>query len=650
LWQNLCADFRFHAIKKEKAMNNTWQEKMRYRFDNFMVRGTASLIGGLGILSLVLIVVMAALVSLTGIHQPGEDSLNFWEAAWLSLMRTLDPGTMGGDAGWAFRLAMFIVTLGGVFIISTLIGVLTSGIDARMSDLRKGRSRVIESGHTVVLGWSSQIFTILTELISANENQKNACVVILGDKDKIEMEEEIKKVIGSSGKTRIVCRTGSSIDINDLAVVSLNSARSIIVLSPESENADAQTIKTILAITNNATRRAIPYHIVAEIKDARNIAVARMVGKDEVELIPTGDVISRIIAQTCRQSGLSMVYTELLSFGGAEIYFKDEPEVVGKSFQELLGAYKSSAVIGVCLRDGKPRLNPPMDSILQPGEQVIAVSVDDDTLLLEAPKSPVVQEATIVSKEQVPPVAERILILGWNWRAPMVIHELDCYVAPGSEILVIANDAGGESELARLYPTWQNLTVRYRLADTTDRMVLETVATADYNHVIVLACADCKTPQESDACTLITLLHLRDISEKCQKRFSIVSEMLDGHNRTLAEVTRADDFIVSEKLISLMMAQVSDNKALNLVFTEIFSPEGSEIYIKPAGQYVQLDVPINFYTVVESAARRAEVAFGYRLKAYASDAEKGYGIVINPEKSVMVTFSVEDHIVVLAEN
>jgi ion channel POLLUX/CASTOR len=232
----------------------------------------------------------------------------------------------------------------------------------------------------------------------------------------------------------------------------------------------------------------------------------------------------------------------------------------------------------------------------------------------------------------------------------MVIHELDCYVAPGSEILVIADDAGVEAEVARLYPAWQNLTVRYLLADTTDRMVLETAAMADYIHVIVLSYADYKTAQEADACTLITLLHLRDISEKSQKRFAIVSEMLDGHNRTLAEVTRADDFIVSKKLISLMMTQVSDNKALNLVFTEIFSPEGSEIYIKPAGQYVQLDVPINFYTVVESAARRAEVAFGYRLKAHTSNAEKDYGIVINPDKSAMVTFTVEDHIVVLAEN
>ena len=58
--------------------------------------------------------------------------------------------------------------------------------------------------------------------------------------------------------------------------------------------------------------------------------------------------------------------------------------------------------------------------------------------------------------------------------------------------------------------------------------------------------------QEADAKTLICLLHLRDISNKTGKSLSIVSEMLDNKNRVLAEVTKADDYIVSDRLISLI--------------------------------------------------------------------------------------------------
>ena len=53
--------------------------------------------------------------------------------------------------------------------------------------------------------------------------------------------------------------------------------------------------------------------------------------------------------------------------------------------------------------------------------------------------------------------------------------------------------------------------------------------------------------------TLVTLLHLRDIAERDETPFSIVSEMLDLRNRELAEVAGVDDFIISEHLVSLMM-------------------------------------------------------------------------------------------------
>jgi len=125
--------------------------------------------------------------------------------------------------------------------------------------------------------------------------------------------------------------------------------------------------------------------------------------------------------------------------------------------------------------------------------------------------------------------------------------------------------------------------------------------------------------------------------------------MLDIRNRNLAEVTRADDFIVSDKLVSLMLSQVSENKYLNAVFADIFDPEGSEIYLKPVSDYIKIGKPVNFYTIVEAAKRRNEVAFGYRVEADVNDATKSYGIVVNPKKSAMINFSSKDQIIVLSE-
>ncbi len=623
--------------------------RLRYAFDNYMSKGTIALIGGLAVLSLVIVLAAATIISLGGFAQEDGAPPNFAEAAWESLMRTLDSGSMGGDTGTSFRLVMLGVTLGGVFVVSALIGVLNNGIEDKLDELRKGRSTVIESGHTVILGWSSQVFPIISELVLANANQKKPRLVILGDKDKVEMEDEIKDRIGSTGRTRIVCRTGNPIDLNDLSIASLQTSKSIIVLAPEGDDPDSSVIKTLLAITNSPDRRAEPYHIVAEIQNQRNLEVAKMVGRDEAELVLIGDLISRITVQTCRQSGLSVVYTELLDFGGDEIYFKPEPGLTGKTFGEALSAYEDSAIIGLRLKDGSVQLNPPMDSVIAGGDQIIAISEDDDTIRLSGLKDLGLNANALRDAQGAEAKPERTLILGWNWRVPILINELDHYVAAGSTATIVADFDDGEAEIARQCPHIFNQQVVFQQGDATDRRTLDALNIPSYHHVIIL-CSDTLDQQQADAHALITLLHLRDIGDRSGNAFSIVSEMLDIRNRALAEVARPDDFIVSEKLVSLMLSQISENKELNAVFTDLFDPEGSEIYLKPAANYVATGEAVNFYTVVEAARRRGEVAMGYRLKADAKDAAKAYGVIVNPNKSEKITFTDGDRVIVLAEN
>ncbi len=103
-----------------------------------------------------------------------------------------------------------------------------------------------------------------------------------------------------------------------------------------------------------------------------------------------------------------------------------------------------------------------------------------------------------------------------------------------------------------------------------DRRLLDGLDAPSFNHIIVLSYSDKLEEQEADSQTLITLLHLRDIAERTGQNLSIVSEMLDIRNRDLAEVTKADDFIVSDKLIGLMLAQISENKELTAVFDDLF--------------------------------------------------------------------------------
>ena len=233
-------------------------ERLRYASDEAFAKGTIVLIGWLAVISLIIILVSALTVWLLRLAPEN----NLLQLIWSSFMHTMDAGAVAGDTGsWPYLFVMLLVTLGGIFVLSLLIGILTTGIEARLEALRKGRSRVIESGHTIILGWSEQIFPIISELVIANANQPKSCIVVLAPVDKVEMDDAIKDKAGATGRTRIVCRTGSPIDMNDLQLASPQSAKSIIVLAPPGEHPDAGVIKTLLALTIARDRRSEPIHI-----------------------------------------------------------------------------------------------------------------------------------------------------------------------------------------------------------------------------------------------------------------------------------------------------------------------------------------------------------------------------------------------------
>jgi hypothetical protein len=222
-------------------------------------------------------------------------------------------------------------------------------------------------------------------------------------------------------------------------------------------------------------------------------------------------------------------------------------------------------------------------------------------------------------------------------------------VSKGSQVTVVADIYNIEKQIRAQGGRLKNQKLVVMEGETTDRDLLNKLNIQDYDHVIVLAYSTLD-PQEADAKTLVTLLHLRDIAEKDETPFSIVSEMLDLRNRELAEATQVDDFIVSDHLVSLMMSQLSENGELFDVFTDIFDPEGAEIYLKPIGDYVVTGQPVNFYTVVEAARLHGETAIGYRLEKEEGDAGRSYGVHTNPKKSEKVVFTSADKVIVIAEN
>lgn len=632
----------------------SFRARARYAFDTLMDKGPLAHLGLLSSAFVLAIAAAVALLHVTGVGPVSAEgqvqNLDFWEDLWISMAHALDGGTMGNDPpGWPYRAVMFGITIFGLMTVSTLTAIVVTGVQERLNELRRGRSQVVESGHTLLLGWTPAVFTIVSELAIANENQRRGRIVILAEHDKVDMENEIRAKVPDLRGTKVICRTGSPIEPDDIAIANPRDAKSIIILGQDHDDADSQTIKTILAITRAPDRRGAPYHIVAVIRSPRNMAAAKLIGGDEVELILASEVISRITVQTCIHAGLSAVYTELFDFDGDEIYMREEPLLTGSTFGEALMRYETSCLIGLRFRDGRIELNPPMDTVIGQGDRIFAISKDDDTVVLSTRRTVPIEEGAIRHGVASPRTPKRTLLLGWNRMAPLVLQELDNYMPAGSEVLVAASTAP-EAEIERLRGGLERHALAFRHGDTTDAAFLETIPLGLFDHVIVLGYSDTLPPQIADARTLITLAHLRAQIEALDHPVSIVSEMLDLRNRDLASVMRIDDFIVSSNLTSLMLAQISENKALSAVFADLLDAEGMEIYLKPVTDYVAADTPVSFYTLVAAARERQEVAIGYRLMAHASDPRRDFGVTVNPNKAESVAFGPQDRLIVIAES
>ncbi len=288
-------------------------------------------------------------------------------------------------------------------------------------------------------------------------------IVILADRDKVDMEEELKVKVPERRGTKIICRSGSPMDLDDLRLSSHDTARSVILLAPDSDDPDSEVIKTLLALTHAGTDGP---RIVAEIQDPSNLEAAALVGKGRTTLLDIRETVAKLVVQTSRQSGAAAVYTELFDYSGDEFYFFEEHGLAGSTYAEAQQAFEAASVVGIV--DGATsKLNPPADTVLT-AEQTLIVVVEDDSALEGQSRSmtePALNQLGQQSSDESRPTSA--LLIGWNDRAPIVLRELDRYAPPGSTLTVLT--AFGEP----VVPALPNLAVTVVKASSTNRAVLE---------------------------------------------------------------------------------------------------------------------------------------------------------------------------------
>jgi hypothetical protein len=88
--------------------------------------------------------------------------------------------------------------------------------------MRRGRSKVCESGHFLILGWSDKIFSLIRNCALSRDN---CVIVIMADRDVGDMNDDIESNIDMDNLNgaRIVVRNGAPSNQFDLERVRVSS-------------------------------------------------------------------------------------------------------------------------------------------------------------------------------------------------------------------------------------------------------------------------------------------------------------------------------------------------------------------------------------------------------------------------------------------
>jgi hypothetical protein len=448
-------------------------EKFSYWFDNFFATNPMAKMYVLCVVNVVFMVFFAVCFHLAG-SQGGDWSENFWMGFTFAADMAEDDhgGPFPYWKQWMFRMMNFTFSFGGAFVFGIVINFLSSAIDDRVSGLRKGKSKVIESGHSLILGWNDRILSLVEQLCQANESEGGLPIVILAPQEKEGMDEYFMDALDAEARrgSKIVTRGGSPIEVSALLKVAVQYARSIVVLSmgDDPDEADAQSVRVTLALTGALSKigKAPSCHIVLELQDVDNAdvamlgVVAPMVPEDTVIPVVAHDLMGKLMIQCAREIGLSKCFAGLICFDGSECYFSAwnsgeghyDDGMTGKTFMDACYRFFDAAVIGVKfanLDDPKVAeaqgitpgsgeairpvmLNPSGDYVMQYGDKILVLAEDNDTYQYGPSNDPI---KTPVPEHKLPPtVPEKILLCGWRRDFDDLITVLDSWVPHGSTV------------------------------------------------------------------------------------------------------------------------------------------------------------------------------------------------------------------------
>lgn len=638
------------------------KERTWYKIELFIGKGGSSMFYALGI------VMAATLLTLLGLRYlmlwmldtelPGADLTN---NIYYLFMEVTDSGNMSNvleKPFWA-KVTAVLAGMSGIVIFSMLVAMITAALEKMLHNFSQGTTDVYENNHYIIIGHNSRLTDILKEFTIASENEKHT-VVILSETPKEDLDAEIALALPELNKLKIVTRTGKITSPAMLERISVDTAQAIVVLSScenfseqsEKDKSDTNVIKICyaLSIAINEDHKIM---VIPELYEEVNREIVKTILNEKVLQIDANSFLSRLLVQTSLFNGLVGVYETLFSFEGSELYFINN--TAGKiKFGEISYHLADGVVIGYKCPIKGLVINPSPEEELNETQRLVIVMTDASKYAFQQKR---IQEPAVLTyaAKKIKPALTSILIIGWNNQTAEIISEYDKYITANSrfKLVVAEHTAPSSEELDELKKSLSS-TLEMDTVASIDEKYLRKIDLFTYDMVVVLTAAtEAETTDAVDSANIKLLLSVKKIfsSETTKKKPLVVSEVLDTSNLELFNHMGISDFLLSNRLISIFLTQLSKQPELIEVYDRLLSKDGAEIYIKPFSNY--LEKPTGEYTFADLlllGQQCNDIVIGYKqVLAKPKENGRNYEITLNPPKNQKSNLTDKDFLVVISD-
>lgn len=578
----------------------------------------------------------------------------FWASLFYTLTMIMDAGCITfivEDVGAANAsivvVCLITILVGMVFFTGGIIGYMSNRIASFIENANAGGRRIHASNHIVILNWNNRASEIVNDLLYS---ERRETVIVLVEEGRSIVQSEIENRLSETiaqetreltefcsklpkqkrrkyrrdhrlRKPMVIVRQGDTFSHKQLSDISLERAKSVILLSNDTGTQSKQrssdqkgnpaTVKTLVLVAEmtSAENSADNQKIIVEVEDPwtedlvnKIIAHKEKLAKCNIVPLPINRILGQLLSQFSIMPDLNLVYSDLFSNKGAEFYSVPDDETKHRSSdQSDLYGYLLNHRFAVPLTIADTKI----------GKHFFFMADLEQELHLVSEMEPDRFSPAAINPNYWQP-RRNVLILGHNSNISSLMDGFNSYrnewnpASDGRDILNIhvLDDPDSLSKMNhyRQYSYVSNVIG----ADLYDQKTIYDTINAFIDQqdgdTGILILSDNLVPDESiDANALTYLIYVQDVltqrrllnGGKDTERIDVVVEILNPKNYDVVLSYNVNNVVISNRYISKMITQIGSKEALYEFYSDILTYDNEEadvyvskeLYVKRAGDY-----------------------------------------------------------------